>query len=277
MGEAYAASQEAAPVRVQNRAGRGSFVILCDHASPHIPPEFGTLGLTAEERISHIAWDPGALPVAQLLAASLDATLVECCVSRLVADCNRPLDAPDLVPEISERTTVPGNRGLTPDGRKRRVATAHAPYHACIEELVEERLAGGRETWLIAIHSFTPVYKGMARPWHVGVIHDDDMRLAGPILAALSALEGMAVGDNQPYSPADRVYYTLERHALSRGLPCVMIEIRNDEIATPGGQSLWSERLAVILARAGEEMAAMPEGNAAKADERNRRMQARGR
>jgi predicted N-formylglutamate amidohydrolase len=246
--EAQATNGGAAPVRVRNRAGRGSFLVLCDHASHHIPPEYGTLGLDAEERVSHIAWDPGALPVAVRLATALDAPLVESCVSRLVADCNRPLDAPDLVPAISERTAIPGNQGLAPEERNRRVALAHAPYHAGIERLIEERHAAGMKTILLAVHSFTPVYNGVSRAWQIGVIHDEDMRLAGPVLAALSTFEEIVVGDNEPYSPANRVYYTLERHARARDLPCVMIEIRNDEIRDGRGQRKWADLLAGILA-----------------------------
>jgi predicted N-formylglutamate amidohydrolase len=113
--------------------------------------------------------------------------------------------------------------------------------------LVGERLAAGRETFLLAVHSFTPVYKGASRPWQIGVIHDRDMCLAGPILEALKAVNGITIGDNQPYSPADRVYYTLERHARSRGLPCAMIEIRNDEIGDESGQREWADLLAGIL------------------------------
>jgi predicted N-formylglutamate amidohydrolase len=248
MGGTQAANDEAAPVRVGNPAGRGSFVILCDHASCHIPPEYGTLGLSAPERVSHIAWDPGAFPVARRLSEALDAPLVESCVSRLVADCNRPLDAPDLVPEVSERTTIPGNRGLTREERSRRVAAAHAPYHACIEALIEERLAAGRETRLLAVHSFTPVYKGASRPWQIGIIHDEDMRLVRPAMAALSAFEEFTVGDNEPYSPADRVYYTLERHGRSRGLASIMVEIRNDEIRDERGQRKWADLLAGVFA-----------------------------
>jgi predicted N-formylglutamate amidohydrolase len=247
MGEAHDADDGAAPVRVRNRAGKSAFVILCDHASRYIPAKYGTLDLGTAERTSHIAWDPGALPVAQRIAETLDAALVESCVSRLIADCNRPLDAPDLVPEISERTEIPGNRGLTSAERKQRIATAHAPYHACIEGLIEERIAAGRETLLLALHSFTPVYKGVPRSWQIGVIHDQDMRLAGPLLERLRALDRIVVGDNQPYSPADRVYYTLERRARSRGLPCVMIEIRNDEIHDERGQRDWADLLTGIL------------------------------
>jgi predicted N-formylglutamate amidohydrolase len=173
---------------------------------------------------------------------------VESCISRLIIDCNRPLDAPDLVTEVSERTIVPGNQGLDQHERERRAALSHVPYHAAIEALIDERLADGRETKLVALHSFTPVYKDVARPWQIGVIHDDDARLAGPLLTALSAFDEITTGDNQPYAPVDRVYYTLERHARSRGLPCVMIEIRNDEIATTGGQRKWADLLTGILA-----------------------------
>ena len=74
----------------------------------------------------HIAWDPGALPVAERMAAALDAVLVQSCISRLVIDCNRPLDAPDLIPAVSETTEIPGNRDLTGDERARRIALAHA-------------------------------------------------------------------------------------------------------------------------------------------------------
>ncbi len=249
MGAMLTDAEEVIPVRVGNRQGNGPFVILCDHASNHIPAEFGTLGLNADELTSHIAWDPGALAVARLMASSLDAALVESCISRLVVDCNRPPEAPDMVPEISELTPIPGNQGLSAAERQRRIRLSHVPFHAAIESLVEERLSARRDIFLVSIHSFTPIYKGIERPWHIGIIHDQDMRLAEPTLEALSEIGGgMIVGDNQPYSPADRVYYTLERHARSRGLPCMMIEIRNDEIATTSGQRQWAELLSEILA-----------------------------
>lgn len=243
----HADEQEPAPVSVSNRRGAGRFVVVCDHASNHVPARFGSLGLAAAELKRHIAWDPGALPVAQALAKLLDAPLVASGVSRLVIDCNRPLDAPDLIAPRSEATDIPGNAGLDAAARAERVALSHAPFHDAVEALVGERLVAGLGCEMIAVHSFTPVYKGVARPWHVGVIHDADERLSRPLLAALSRVPDVAVGDNEPYSPADRVYYTLERHARARGLPCVMIEIRNDEIATASAQRMWAERLAPCL------------------------------
>lgn len=235
-------------VKVTNRSGASPFVIICEHASNFIPAAYGTLGLEEVELSRHIAWDPGALPVAGMLAEALDAPLVASTVSRLVIDCNRPLDATDLVPETSETTVIPDNRGLDQAARAERVAISHQPFHAALDELVAARLAAGRAAWLVTIHTFTPVYRSVPRPWHVGILHDADERLAGPMLAAFGRLDGVVVGDNQPYSPADRVYYTLERHGRSRGLPCAMVEIRNDGVGDADGQRLWAERLAAILA-----------------------------
>lgn len=235
------------PVRVTNRSGRGDYVFVCDHASNHIPDGMGTLGLGEADLVRHIAWDPGALPVARALAEALDAPLVESCISRLVIDCNRPFDAPDLISEVSETTIIPGNASLDPAERARRIRLAHEPFHAAIEAVLEERRAVGLPTRLVSVHSFTPVYKGVSRPWHIGIVHDDDTRLAGPFIAALRVQPDIVVGANQPYSPADRVYYTLEVHGRVRDLPCAMIEIRNDEISDEEGQRRWSQMLISIL------------------------------
>lgn len=254
-------------VKVTNRHGSSPFVIVCDHASNFIPEEYGTLGLELAELTRHIAWDPGALPVAERLAAALDAPLVESCISRLVIDCNRPLDAPDLIPEISEATQISGNRKLDAGERAKRIALAHRPFHETIDSVVAERLRAGRATSLVSVHSFTPVYRLVPRPWQIGIIHDEDVRLAAPLIAALKRLDGITVGVNQPYSPADRVYYTLERHARSRGLPCAMIEIRNDEIEQEKGQSVWAARLGEILAAlSADEGYKQKEAETAKAD-----------
>lgn len=248
MDKARPASLAAAnSTRVTNPGGSSPFVFTCDHASNFLPAEFGTLGLPAGDLARHIAWDPGALPVARRLAEALDATLIETCVSRLVIDCNRPLDAPDLVPPVSETTSIPGNSALSENQRAARVALAWQPFHEAVAGVVDQRLAAGREVRLVSIHSFTPLYNGVRRPWHIGIIHDEDRRLAAPLIAALKRLAGVVVGVNQPYSPADRVYFTLEKHARSRGLPCAMIEIRNDQIAGGAGQRKWADILVGIL------------------------------
>jgi len=243
------ADQGHSPVHDENPGGASPFVIVCDHASHRLPAEYGALGLPAEALTSHIAWDPGALPVSRRLSALLDATLLWPDASRLVIDCNRALDAPDLIPVTGEGRPVPGNQGLDAGERRRRVEAIHAPYHAAIERCLERRAARGQPTALVAVHTFTPVFLGRGRPWQVGVLFDDDRRLADPIVAALRADPALAVGINQPYSPADGVYYTLARHA--RGRPAVMIEIRNDEVADAAGQAAWASRLGAILASLG--------------------------
>lgn len=237
------------PVLVTNRQGSSPYVLVCEHASNAVPAGFGTLGLDASELSRHIAWDPGALPVAARMAGALDAVLIQSCVSRLVIDCNRPLDAPDLIPAISEATVVPGNAGLSAVDREQRIALSWRPFHAAVEGVIAERLARRLETRLVSIHSFTPVYHGRRRPWQIGIIHDADGRLAEPLIDALHCIEGLTVGLNEPYSPADRVYFTHERHARPRGLACVMIEIRNDEVFDEEGQRRWAEILGGILSR----------------------------
>lgn len=234
-------------VRVTNRDGRGAYVLTCDHASNFIPPEFRTLGLPEGELGRHIAWDPGALAVARLMGEALDATVIETCISRLVLDCNRPLDAPDLVPPVSETTAIPGNAGLSAQERDERIARCWHPFHDAVDSVIEDRLARGVETRVVSVHSFTPVYKGVDRPWQIGIIHDDDTRLALPLIKALKTIAGLTVGVNEPYSPADRVYFTLERHARSRDLPCAMIEIRNDQVEDRAGQRRWAELLSALL------------------------------
>jgi predicted N-formylglutamate amidohydrolase len=234
-------------VVVENPAGAGPFVIVCDHASNHIPEAYQSFGFAEDALQAHIAWDPGALAVARFLSATLDAPLLWPDVSRLVIDCNRPPDASSLIVVESEGRPVPANRALSDDERARRLDRIHAPYHAAIDACLERRLAARLTTALIAIHSFTPVYLGRARPWQVGIVFDEDRRLADRLIRGLRADPALNVGSNEPYAPADQVYYTVARHAGRWGLPAAMIEIRNDEIGDEAGQRSWAERLANSL------------------------------
>ena len=181
------------------------------------------------------------------MARRLDAPLVHCGVSRLVIDCNRPLDAPDLIAATSETTQIPGNAVLSDEERRRRIASVHAPYHAAIEALIDERLDAALPSALVAVHSFTPVYRGVSRPWEIGILFDRDRRLSAPLIERFKA-EGMNVGVNEPYSPADRVYYTLTRHGDARGLATVMLEIRNDLIRNEAEEVDWAKRIVAHLA-----------------------------
>ena len=229
--------------RAEREDGKGHFLILCDHASNRVPERYG-LGIGPEVLASHAAWDPGALDVARGLSRRLDAPLVYSTVSRLVADCNRVEDAPDIFPTVSERHEIPGNRDLDAGDRMERVLSVHAPYHTLIEEVLDER---GDDPALVAIHSFTPVYKGERRPWEIGVLFDENRALADRLLARLDARGDLTIGRNQPYSPADGVYYTLARHGTAHGRPAVMIEIRNDLIRDEEGVARWVEILADAL------------------------------
>ena len=238
------------PVVVENPDGAGPFVIVCDHASNRIPEEYEPFGLADDALETHIAWDPGALEVARRLSHRLDAPLFWPDVSRLVIDCNRAPDASSLIVVESEGRKVEANRGVSAAERGRRLDRFHRPYHEAIDACLKRRLAARLTTALIAIHSFTPVYFGKARPWQVGIVFGDDRRMADFLIHELDADKALIVGINEPYSPADQVYYTVERHAGPRRLPAVMIEIRNDEIGDEAGQRSWAGRLARILVAA---------------------------
>ncbi len=243
------AQADAEPVIVENGEGAGEFVFVCEHASNAIPAGFAGLGLSREALASHIAWDPGALSVARHLAERFDAPLVRATISRLIIDCNRPLDAPDLIVAQADAYSVPGNR-VDEAQRRLRIATVHEPFHAALGRLIGGRLAAARPTALVTVHSFTPALHGRARPWQVGIIFGGDRRLADPLIEALKDDGSLVIGVNQPYSPADRVFYTHERHAEPVNLPSAMIEIRNDLIADAAGQQSMAARLARYLKQA---------------------------
>jgi predicted N-formylglutamate amidohydrolase len=238
------------PVVAENATGTGAFVIVCDHASNRIPKQYGSFGFEAAALQTHIAWDPGALAVARLLSKQFDAPLLWPDVSRLIIDCNRDPDSDTLIVVESEGRTVEANRGLSNAERARRLASIHAPYHAAIDACLARRSAADVPTSLIAIHSYTPVYLGRARPWQIGIVFGEDRLLADILISDLQLDRSLTIGINEPYSPADSVYYTVERHAGVRHLPAAMIEIRNDEIGDAVGQGLWADRLTTILVAA---------------------------
>ena len=234
------------PIVVENPAAAGRFVLVCDHASSHIPHDYKQFSFDRTALKTHIAWDPGALGVARHLMRLLDAPLIWPDVSRLVIDCNRPPDSGTLIVIESEGRPVPANHGLSNEERTRRLSQVHGAYHKAIEVCLDQR--AGEDITLIAIHSFTPIYLGKARPWQIGIVFADDRRLADRLLNGLQSNSNLTVGVNEPYAPADEVYYTVARHARPRGLPAAMIEIRNDEIGDETGERCWAERLASILA-----------------------------
>lgn len=236
---------------VENGSAEGGAVLVCEHASNAFPHPWGDLGLSAAQQQAHIAWDPGALGVARGLAKALDAPLIHAGASRLIYDLNRPPDSHGAMPARSETHDIPGNQSLDATERLLRTQTHYIPFHNALLDLIAQRLAQGRNTALITVHSFTPIYFGTPRGVEFGVIHDADDRLARAIA---SRDTGMVTRLNQPYSAADGVAHTLALHATPLSLPHAMLEIRNDLIATPEAQAQVAERLAPVLRAAIEEV-----------------------
>jgi len=238
------------PVELRNPGGSGPFLLVCEHASNAIPAEYGSLGLDAAALQSHVAWDPGALAVADEMAALLDAPLVAGRVSRLLYDCNRPPQEASAVPAASEVYRIPGNEGLSDSERRKRAELFYFPFRSALAGAVAAHAGRFGPPALVTVHSFTPVYHGAPRAVEIGILHDDDARLADAVLAEAGAHSGFVVRRNEPYGPQDGVTHTLREHALPRGLANVMIEIRNDLIASRESVNAMAGRLAVWLVSA---------------------------
>ncbi len=221
-------------------------LVLCEHASAAFPARFGTLGLSEAARISHAAWDPGALELARSLAGHLGAPLVHAGVSRLLYDCNRPPDAPGAMAAQSEVFTVPGNAYLDARARAVRVEQIYKPFIAEVARVLD--VTGARA--LVTMHTFTPVYNGVRRAVEIGVLHDSDTRLADAMLQAAGADAPYDIRRNQPYGPEDGVTHSLKIHGIARGIANVMIEVRNDLVATPEGVARVSAWLNPLIAGA---------------------------
>lgn len=243
------------PARVINPGGASAVVLVCEHASAHMPARYAHLGLPPEARTAHIAWDPGALAVAERLAEKLDAVLVAGTLSRLLYDCNRPPDAPGAMPERSEVFAIPGNVGLSAAERDARIAQIYTPFHATVADVIAERAT----PVLVTIHSFTPTYHGTPRTVEIGVLHDADTRLADAMLSLAPQHTQLQVERNAPYGPQDGVTHTLQQHGQAHGHPNMMIEVRNDLIATEAQQEAMGDMLASWISAACARIA--PDGD----------------
>jgi predicted N-formylglutamate amidohydrolase len=243
-------ADEPPPVTVHRPSGSSPLVLVADHAGSAIPRALGRLGVTETELARHIAFDIGIAGVGGHLADALDATLIQQNYSRLVIDCNRPLDAPNSIPEISELTPIPGNVALSDRDRAARAEAIFWPYHRRIDAELDHRRRADRPAALIALHSFTPVFKGTSRPWQVAFLYNRDPALARRLLALFGAEPGLVVGDNEPYFVSDTTDYTIPAHGERRGVPHALIEIRQDLIADESEQRDWARRLARLLPQA---------------------------
>jgi predicted N-formylglutamate amidohydrolase len=232
---------------VHNAEGKAPLLLLCDHASKAVPRALGNLGISDDELSRHIGWDIGGLDAAIELSKVLDAPLVASGYSRLVIDCNRWPGGEGSTPEVSDGTPVPANRGLSEEQVMARADACFWPYHREVDHRLDRMTTGGRKVGMLVMHSFTPQMNGFKRPWHVGVLWNDDPRLPEPLLVELRRDSSLIVGDNEPYSARAAYEYTLTAHARSRGLPHCSLEVRQDLIGTPDQARAWGRRLAPAI------------------------------
>ena len=242
------------PNRVLRPNGSGRFVLLCDHSSNAIPGELDNLGLPNSELARHIAWDIGAAGVTEALSEILDSPAIFSGVSRLVLDCNRQLDAADLIPEVSDGTTIPGNLNLSPSARAGRIERWFHPYHDAVEAVLnanqsrDQKERSSLRPIVLSVHSMTPCLRdGIPRPWQVALSSHQDRSLADPLLTALHRPGDIVVGDNQPYNLDPAVDFSIPFHAIRRGLPHIQVEFRQDEILDAASQQRWAQRFANAL------------------------------
>ena len=226
------AAGEQPAVLIERPDAGSDFVLACDHAGRDIPRMLDSLGLS--ER--------------------LDATLVLQPYSRLVIDCNRTPGSPESIVDRSEWTQIGRNEDLSEAEIEARGREIFQPYHDALREILDARQRQRRKSVLISVHSFTPSYRGAARPWHIGVMYHRDARLATELLRLLRRDERLPVGDNEPYSISDETDYTIPIHGEARGIPHLALEIRQDLIADEAGQSTWAGRLAKLLKQAAESL-----------------------
>jgi predicted N-formylglutamate amidohydrolase len=241
------------PVTILNPTGLSPFVLVCEHASNFIPEHYQRLGLPEAELLRHIAWDVGAAELTRALLSRLDATAFLAGASRLLIDCNRPLDSPTSIPEVSERP-IPGNRGLGAAERRGRARAWFEPFHAAIAKHLDHRATRRTPTAVIGVHSFTPVLGGVARPMHAGILFAASSTFGRAMIADLRQYESLVVVENAPYS-IDAEDWTIPNHADGRNLPGVLIEIRHDGLATPWLIDSWADRLVRALRHAWRDRA----------------------
>ncbi len=241
------AAGEVPAFSLEGESRRSRYLLVCDHAGNRIPGKLTMLGLPESELRRHIAWDIGVAAVSRKLAKALDATLILQNYSRLVIDSNRPLNSSDSIVRRSERTDIPGNQNLSAAAVQQRVLEIFTPYHNCIRATLDARLRRHQDTVLIFMHSFTPIYLGEQRPWHIGVLYNRDARLANALIPVLRAESGLNVGDNEPYTVGDDTDYSIPEYGERRGLLHVGIEIRQDLIDNEASQQQWAERLDRLL------------------------------
>lgn len=273
------ALDEGPAVEVIDVDGAADIVLICEHASNAVPRSLNALGLDPDVLESHVAWDPGAAGVAREMAMALQAPLVLQRFSRLVYDCNRPPTARSAMPARSEVFDIPGNIDLDDAARTARIEALYRPFRESVAGLLDRQMGLPRQMGagvmpaVVTLHSFTPVFHGRPRSVELGFLHDTDTRLADAMLDLAIDWMDLEVRRNEPYGPEDGVTHTLQVDAIARGLPNVMIEIRNDLITTPERQAPMAARLAGLVGEAVRRLSSV--GDDIPSEAMNRRGAAR--
>lgn len=234
------------PYTTYNDHGKSPVLLVADHATPYFPAAMNQLGLADWVLERHVAWDIGSDKLTRFLADELDAQAVLSGFSRLIVDPNRQLDDPTAFIEVSDGIAIPGNIGLDEEQKALRVRSFFKPYHDKISDRLGDFARKGIVPALISIHTCTPVFDRIVRPWHVGIMWDKDPRISVPLIEAFSRMEEVCIGDNEPYSGRHPHDFTIDYHAEPQGLPHVGIEVRQDLVSEDAGARKW----AAILARA---------------------------
>jgi len=250
VGETLLGENDPVVFRIERARGTSPFLLTCDHAGRSIPRRLQDLGLSEQERSSHMGWDLGVAALGDRLSERLDAFLILHNYSRLVIDANRPPWAPDSIPTLSERTRITANDDLSPADRDQRFRELFQPYHQRLREELDARLTASAPCVLVALHTFTPIYLDERRPWHIGVLYGRDARLGRRLGAELRKAGAWNVADNEPYSVSDDTDYTIIEHGERRNIPHVEIEIRQDLLETQSDIQDWAERLGTALEKA---------------------------
>lgn len=236
-----------APYTLFNPGGRARVLLAADHAGRTFPRRLEQLGVADWVLGEHVAWDIGSRELAFELALRWDAPLVCANYSRLVIDNNRAPDDPTSCIEVSDGIAIPGNLGLDEAARAQRIREIFMPYHGAIDAQLARMARRGFVPALISLHSCTPVFDRVVRPWHFGVLWDRDPRIAVPLMQRLNAMPGLCVGDNEPYSGKDPHDYTMDTHGEGGRIAHVSLEIRQDLIDTPAGARRWADVLGGAL------------------------------
>ena len=240
------AAETAESFRILPGRADGGLVLICDHAENAFPDDYGTLGLPADQLRRHIAYDIGARAITERLSAQLGVPAILSRFSRLLIDPNRGADDPTLIMRLSDGAVIPGNKDLDRTERGKRIRRYYAPYHAAIERVIEACMASGTLPAILSLHSFTESWKGVPRPWHVGILWDKDPRLAKPLLDGFYSGHDVIVGDNEPYKGSLRGD-SCWQHATVRGLAQAIIEYRQDLVRDEAGQIAWANRTEKIM------------------------------